>query len=277
MDCPFRAIRDGFMSGAASFGKGGQSRLDAIIRSNPAAPVSAQWYAHLEGVSEGPFSMLEIRELIRISRIDAKTSVNRVGSSSWHPAAEDELLAPHFSVAAVVDAGYAPAKTFTRPRHVVVDQHIDLAEVLRQQGLSISGLYAGFWIRLFSYIIDTIILFFVIILTVAVFLAVFSGFFENQRLFRSCLEISQYMAVLFYFSVFQTGRWQATPGKRLLGIYIRREDGGAPTTVQSMGRYFAYTLSFLFFFLGFIMIAFDKEKRGLHDILAKTRVVYGKL
>jgi uncharacterized RDD family membrane protein YckC len=71
-------------------------------------------------------------------------------------------------------------------------------------------------------------------------------------------------------------KWRgATPGKKLLHIKIvdskTFEDiNNKQALTRSIG-YIASTLSFL---VGFIMVAFRKDKRGLHDLLAGTCVVY---
>ena len=41
---------------------------------------------------------------------------------------------------------------------------------------------------------------------------------------------------------------------------------------ETIGRF----LSGFIFGIGYILIGIDKEKRGLHDILCDTRVIYGK-
>jgi len=67
----------------------------------------------------------------------------------------------------------------------------------------------------------------------------------------------------------------ATPGKMLIRAKIvDARTGGKPSTGQLIGRYFAYYVSMLPLFLGFIWIAFDKRKQGWHDKLARTVVVY---
>jgi uncharacterized RDD family membrane protein YckC len=68
-------------------------------------------------------------------------------------------------------------------------------------------------------------------------------------------------------------RLGATPGKLVLGLRVVRPDGGKVSLSRAIGRYFAKMLSAIILGIGYIMAAFDKEKRGLHDILADTRVI----
>lgn len=76
-----------------------------------------------------------------------------------------------------------------------------------------------------------------------------------------------------YHIAFTGSAWQATPGKRLLGIKVVDEDGQRITLARSTGRWFAAALSYLTFYIGFLMAAFTDRKRALHDMVASTRVV----
>jgi uncharacterized RDD family membrane protein YckC len=69
------------------------------------------------------------------------------------------------------------------------------------------------------------------------------------------------------------GRLGATPGKLAAGIRIIRTDGSRVGAGRAFGRYFAKLLSFFALGIGYIMVAFDSEKRGLHDMICDTRVV----
>lgn len=71
--------------------------------------------------------------------------------------------------------------------------------------------------------------------------------------------------------------WQkylGTPGKLLMGIQIVDiRTGRKPSFLKSTVRYFAYIVSIAPLFLGFIWIAFDKNKRGFHDYISGTAVI----
>ena len=58
-----------------------------------------------------------------------------------------------------------------------------------------------------------------------------------------------------------------------LGLRIVRADGSSLTYGRATGRFFADYLSNLILFIGYIMAAFDDEKRTLHDRICDTRVV----
>lgn len=65
----------------------------------------------------------------------------------------------------------------------------------------------------------------------------------------------------------------ATLGQRALGLEIVRGDGGRPGFVRATIRALALLLGLAPGGLGVLWIAFDREKRGLHDHLARTYVV----
>lgn len=68
-----------------------------------------------------------------------------------------------------------------------------------------------------------------------------------------------------------------TPGKRLLGIRVVKEDGSAPGFLMMLVReWLGKWLSAFFFGLGFFWILFDKENQGWHDKFLRTYVIDGR-
>jgi uncharacterized RDD family membrane protein YckC len=63
-----------------------------------------------------------------------------------------------------------------------------------------------------------------------------------------------------------------TIGKLLVGVRVVGLDGEPPPLGASVLRYFAYAVSLLPFGLGFVMAGLRADRRGLHDLLAGTRV-----
>lgn len=65
-----------------------------------------------------------------------------------------------------------------------------------------------------------------------------------------------------------------TAGKALLGMRVRRVDGGRLGFLGSIARTIAESFSFLFFGLGYALAALDPErKRAMHDHFCGTVVV----
>jgi uncharacterized RDD family membrane protein YckC len=78
-----------------------------------------------------------------------------------------------------------------------------------------------------------------------------------------------------YFFLFQALRGQ-TPGQALIGIRVIDGYGEPPSFGRALVRTFAIAPSVLLLALGVLWIAFDREKRALHDRLADTYVIIGE-
>ena len=79
---------------------------------------------------------------------------------------------------------------------------------------------------------------------------------------------------LFWFWIKKDG---ATPGKMIARCRIvDAKTANSISTKQSIIRAFSYILSAIPFCIGFIMIDFNKRKRGIHDLIAGTVVIKEK-
>jgi uncharacterized RDD family membrane protein YckC len=58
-----------------------------------------------------------------------------------------------------------------------------------------------------------------------------------------------------------------------LGLLVVRSDSERITYLRAFGRSFAELLSSFFFGVGYLLAAFDDEKRALHDHICDTRVI----
>jgi uncharacterized RDD family membrane protein YckC len=77
-------------------------------------------------------------------------------------------------------------------------------------------------------------------------------------------------------AVYTIGFWisqGATPGKMVMGIRLQMEDGEPITGGAAVIRYFGYILSVITLGIGYLMIAWHGQKRGLHDLIAGTVAV----
>lgn len=141
--------------------------------------------------------------------------------------------------------------------------------------------YAGFWVRLWAYIIDSVIVFFgllIVRLATSGILSFAEGtFLGGNVLFHYTLkDIILYIFQVMYFILFTfcTG---TTPGKRLLNLRVISAEGKELTFFdvlyrETIGRF----LCGLTIGIGYLMAGIDREKRGIHDMLCDTRVVYAK-
>ena len=145
-----------------------------------------------------------------------------------------------------------------------------------QQGLDTpeQKRYAGFWIRLGAKFLDGLIvgaLNFVVSLPFA-----FAGDPADltATLAIGAVQVVIQIGIAAAFTVFFLGKFQATPGKMACGLVVMTADGGNVTYMRALGRHFAEFLSTIILLIGYIMAAFDQEKRALHDRICDTRVVH---
>lgn len=89
---------------------------------------------------------------------------------------------------------------------------------------------------------------------------------------RLLLQIFMILFSAGYEALF-VGRYMATPGKMICNLRVVRSDGSRLTYARALGRHFAKLLSQLTLSIGFLIAAFDDQKRALHDHVADTRVV----
>ena len=92
------------------------------------------------------------------------------------------------------------------------------------------------------------------------------------RFFGVALVIGVIWAII-YDAIF-TLRFGATPGKLLFGLRIVKANGKPLGLAHVAGRCLAKGLAGLpTLCIGYLIVAFDDQKRGLHDFFAQTRVV----
>ena len=154
--------------------------------------------------------------------------------------------------------------------------------------------YAGFWIRFIASFADTIFL--ALPIAVVIYLVSDGSWFDftqyQQNLqaamagnasaaLNNAPQMSLKWELLFEVSVLLITmifwrRWKgATPGKRF--VHIKIVDAATFEDIdnkQALTRSVGYIASTFTLLIGFIMVAFHKEKRGLHDLLANTVVIH---
>lgn len=137
---------------------------------------------------------------------------------------------------------------------------------------------AGFWIRLVAYLID-----FIVICLVSVTIGALIGFAAfaaglgkspvGHALLILVLQGIGFSIAVLYEVVLIQSAWQATLGKRILGLKVIDEYDSRLSPSRSIGRFFGKALSGMTLGIGYLMIGFMDQKRGLHDLVAGTRVV----
>lgn len=134
--------------------------------------------------------------------------------------------------------------------------------------------YAGFWKRFAAWLLDVIILSFI---GLAVSFAFDFVYFLTPIPFLWYVIISDFLIGIFmstlYYSIFESSSHQATPGKMALGIIVTDIAGQRISFGRAVGRDLSKILSVLTLGIGYLIIGFTDEKRGLHDYIAGTLVI----
>ncbi len=148
-----------------------------------------------------------------------------------------------------------------------------------KEGAKIAGTlhYAGFWVRFVAKFIDHTI---VGVIGMLFYAAAMFMFFLDDKMLMSPLRMVVLMLVyvlqisfnIAYTTLF-VGKYGATPGKMALNLTVVNPDGSKVSYTKAFGRFFAEIISGIILAIGYIMAAFDSEKRALHDRICSTRVI----
>jgi uncharacterized RDD family membrane protein YckC len=120
--------------------------------------------------------------------------------------------------------------------------------------------YAGFWIRLGAGVVDLLVL--------GSFTAALGYFFPFIAVW---IPAGLLLSVIYWLG-FWIWRGQ-TPGKMAVGIKVIRTDSSPVKWRCAVRRCLGYFVSVITLFMGFIWVAFDAHKQGVHDKIADTYVV----
>ena len=133
--------------------------------------------------------------------------------------------------------------------------------------------FAGFWVRTAAHVIDAILL---LVILMAIVWWMYAGELRElgtvqiTPLAHVGFNLGPVIAILLFWE-FRS----ATPGKMMLGLRIAdAETLERPSTMQLIVRFFAYLVSMVPLFIGFLWVAFDPRKQGWHDKIARTLVVH---
>jgi uncharacterized RDD family membrane protein YckC len=106
------------------------------------------------------------------------------------------------------------------------------------------------------------------------------AYFIGAVLFRNTVITSEHFVTVYMLTGF-TYNWffwtrnnGQTPAKALLGIQVLKTNGDTLNTIDALMRYFGYLMNTSTFLIGWLMAFFTESRRGLHDHIAGTMVVY---
>ena len=262
------------------------------------------WYYAENNAQAGPVSEEELRGLVAAGRINAGTLVWKAGMDNW-TALSQAAPAVIPSVAAATP-GKLELMTDTaavkRPFGALmpetalcnscgqfkpVDELVMIAgqrvcaeckpmslQKLQQGEIAPTLNYAGFWIRFAATFMDWIIMMPLLLLSYFFVLPMLMTVQPGaDSMVAQIVVQAGYFLFQAAYSIFFSGRFGATPGQMVAGLKIVREDGSPIGYGLAALRFLAEILSKLILYIGYLMIAFDDQKRALHDRLCNTRVI----
>lgn len=122
------------------------------------------------------------------------------------------------------------------------------------------AVYAGFWRRAVAFFLDWSL--------VLVICTMLSDLLGVTLVFELTLVL-----YLVYMTAAESSPWQASVGKKIMGIKVVDVSGAALTPIKALGRNAAKILSVLPVFIGFFMAGFTEKRQALHDKLSESLLI----
>ena len=150
--------------------------------------------------------------------------------------------------------------------------------------------YAGFWLRVLAFLIDNVLIgvAMLVVLIPLVFLtglgALFSRIANDGDLNDAGIFLiigilfaagtASLLVTWLYHALMESSEWQATVGKKCLGLVVTDMAGQRVSFGRSTGRHFGKMITNLIpAFLGYIMAAFTERRQALHDMMSGCLVL----
>lgn len=159
-------------------------------------------------------------------------------------------------------------------------------------GVPVAGAttYAGFWLRFVAAIIDGLVLAiplaFIAFLLIASAVPFLTHAQDPMTIIVTILPRIFFLLIIYlvaswlYWGLMESSAWQATLGKKALGLQVTDLAGSRPTFGRASGRFFAGRgISFvpsiggLYFLIDCIMAGCTEKKQALHDMIASCLVI----
>jgi uncharacterized RDD family membrane protein YckC len=128
--------------------------------------------------------------------------------------------------------------------------------------------FAGFWRRFAAYAIDYLVI--LLAGTALGAVAISSGLVEDGTQGRFTLWLL--VGYFLYCALLESSAWQATVGKRVIGIKVVNRRGERIGFARAAARFVAKLLSVLTLFVGYLLILVTNRRQALHDLIAGTLV-----
>lgn len=243
------------------------------------------WHYAEANERKGPVDDAAFAALVQAGVIKPETLVWTEGMSNWLPYREaSEFTAAASRLAEPVTARsggtqlcsqcgklFPPDEMITYEGKQICAECKPLFFQRVREGADVHGAraYAGFWIRFAAKFVDGIL---VNLAGKVAQLACMALIADQEAAAWAAMGLSLILGASYV--IYFTGKYGATPGKMVCKIEVIRADDSPMTYGRATGRYFAEYLSGLTLTIGYIMAAFDEQKRSLHDRICDTRVIY---
>ncbi|MDB5007937.1 MAG: hypothetical protein JWQ84_2332 [Mucilaginibacter sp.] len=206
------------------------------------------YYILEDGEQKGPFTFDELTEM----ELDIHTRVLSPSEDTWHDACDLPEFYPYFEAQGV---------------HFPTEDNL-----------------ASFWWRLLAFVIDFILLSFVINYTIIMLISrgVLSNILQNATMQSYSkmpvrdiliLEFTVYSILFIYNFICEISPMKGSIGKKICRLVVVDVDGMPLTYTGALLRSFGKVISIFFYGAGFLSIFWSDHRQALHDYLAKTYVV----
>lgn len=150
--------------------------------------------------------------------------------------------------------------------------------------------YAGFWLRFLAYILDNVVIGIaaMMILIPLIFLTGLGSFLSKIHPDEDINDVGAFMLIgivfllatislvitWLYHAWMESSEWQATLGKRVLGLVVTDLAGQRISFGRATARHFSKIITNMVpLAIGYLMAGFTEKKQALHDMVAGCLVL----
>jgi uncharacterized RDD family membrane protein YckC len=236
-----------------------------------------------DGERHGPYKEMDVRQWLRSGQVSADDLGWYEGMADWQPLSS---LFPE-----ELERDSAPGADVPPPPPSASAASSSVA------GEGVTAMtfdYASFWQRFGAWVIDLMVL---MVPSMIVFYAM-GGFTAYTHMLtqlqanpdmstaiRDYAEATQganiatFVIGFLYYTLFESSKWQATPGKLALRLRVTDVNGNGLTVGRAALRNavrLTNVITGLIPFVCYIAVAWTERKQGLHDLLAHALVLNGR-
>lgn len=228
--------------------------------------MSEQWYVAKDGNRAGPFTLVQVRQMIAGGTLGPSHLVWKQGMAGWLPAASVNGLFGAAAPPALPSRGHDPASTassltFDARGAAAFGSPLRYAEYMQRVAAALlDGLFVGLMTCIPM----------VGVIAVPVILAGNNP--ETQAtagvVGQACGQLVSFLIGATYYVLLETSAKQGTWGKQIVGLKVTDLQGNRITAGRAIGRHCAKLLNIFTCGIGLLMPLFTAKKQTLHDMIA---------